>query len=219
MSESKDIIIRAYKRGDRESIRKIACDTAFMGEPAENFFIGRRYLSDFLTRYHTDFEPESMLVAEKSGRVAGYLSGAKSGKKMDLIFAFKILPGATLKLIFSNFLFKKKNFLFVLYGIYSFLKGEFYAPSFIKKEYPAILHINIDKNYRGLGIGEKLIKVYTSYLRKEGVKGVYLKTASEKSFKFFEKSGFKILYETRIFYFRHVLKRSVRYIYYGKKLG
>jgi len=219
MPEPEEIIIRAYKRSDRELVRKIACDTAFMGEPAENFFTGRKYLADFLTRYHTDCEPESMFVAEKREKLAGYINGAKNKRRMDFIFAFKIIPITILKLIFSGFLFKKKNFLFVLSGIYSFLKGEFYAPSFIKKEYPAILHINIDKDYRGHGIGESLMKAYLGYLRNEGVEGVYLKTASEKSFKFFEKLGFKILYETRISYFRHVLKGSVKYIYFGKKLG
>jgi len=219
MSEPEDIIIRAYRRSDRGPVRKIACDTAFMGEPAENFFTGRKYLSDFLISYHTDFEPESMFVAKKKGKVAGYLSGAKSERKMNLIFTFRILPATVLKLIFSSFLFKKKNFLFILYGIYSFLKGELCAPSFIKKEYPAILHINIDKDYRGLGIGERLVGAYFSYLSNEGIKGVHLKTSSEKSFNFFEKLDFKVLYETRISYFRHVLKRSVRYVYYGKKLG
>ncbi|MEA2016198.1 MAG: GNAT family N-acetyltransferase [Actinomycetota bacterium] len=219
MSKLEEIIIRAYKRSDREFVRKIACDTAFMGEPAENFFKGRKFLSDFLTRYHTDFEPESIFVAERDGKIAGYLSGAKSEKKMISKFIITVLPGAFFKILFKGYAFKKKNFLFTLFNIRSFLKGEFYAPSFIKKEYPAILHINIDKNYRGLGIGGRLIGAYLNYLKKEKIKGVHIKTPSEKSFKFFEKLGFKMLYETRISYFRHVLKRRVRYIYFGKKLG
>ncbi len=218
MSKSEEIIIRVYKRGDREPVMKIACDIAFMGEPAENFFKGREFLADFLTLYHTDYEPESIFVVEKGGEVVGYISGAKSEKKMNLVSTFKVLPRAILKLIFKGYIFKKKNFLFILFCICSFLKGEFYMPSFIRKDYPAILHINLDKNYRGLGIGGRLIEAYLSYLKKEKIKGVYLKTPSEKSFKFFKKLGFKIMYETRISYFKHILKKSVRYLYYGKKL-
>jgi GNAT superfamily N-acetyltransferase len=217
--QSKEIIIREYKINDRAAIREIACNTAFMGEPAEKFFTGREFLADFLTLYHTDYEPQSIFVAENKNKVIGYLSGAKNEKRMDLIFIFKVLPTAALKLIFKGYIFKKDNFLFILFNIYSFLKGEFYAPAFIKKDYPAILHINVDKNYRSSGIGGRLIEAYLSYLKKEKIKGVHLKTQSEKSFKFFEKFGFKILYETKRSYFKHIFKKSIRYFYYGKKLS
>jgi len=219
MPKSEEIIIREYERSDRASVRKIACDTAFMGEPAENFFTGRGFLADFLTLYHTDYEPESTFVAEKREKVIGYISGAKSERAMDLLFIIKVLPKAILKLIFKGYIFKKANLLFILFNIYSFLKGEFYTPAFIKKDYPAILHINIDKNYRGYGIGGRLIEAYLNYLKNEKIKGVHLKTPSEKSFKFFKKTGFKMLYKTRKSYFKHILKKSIKYFYYGKKLS
>ncbi|MHB8281137.1 MAG: GNAT family N-acetyltransferase [Candidatus Humimicrobiaceae bacterium] len=219
ISESKEITIREYKREDRAPLREIACDTAFMGEPAEKFFTGREFIADFLTRYHTDYEPQSVFIAEKEGKVIGYLSGAKNEKTMDLVFIFKVLPAAVLKLIFKGYIFKKNNFLFILFNIYSFFKGEFYAPAFIRKDYPAIMHINIDKNYRRYGIGNSLIEAYLSYLIKEKIKGIHLTTQSEKSFKFFEKIGFKIIYETKRSYFKHIFKKSIRYFYYGKKLS
>jgi GNAT superfamily N-acetyltransferase len=217
--ESEEIIIRKYNRDDRASLREITCDTAFMGEPAEKFFTGREFLADFLTLYHTDYEPKSIFIAERKGKVIGYLSGAKNEKTMDLVFIVKVLPRVALKLIFRGYIFKKSSFLFVLFNIYSFLKGEFYAPAFIKKDYPAILHINVDKNYRGSGIGGRLIEVYLNYLKKEKIKGVHLTTQSEKSFKFFEKLGFEILYETKRSYFKHIFKKSIKYFYYGKKLS
>jgi GNAT superfamily N-acetyltransferase len=217
--ELKEIIIRKYIRNDRAVIREIACNTAFMGEPAEKFFSGREFLADFLTCYHTDYESQSTFIAEKDGKVIGYLTGAENEKKMNSIFIVKVLPRAVLKLVFKGYIFKKDNFLFILFNIYSFLKGEFYEPAFIKKDYPAILHINIDKNYRGSGIGGMLIEAYLNYLKKEKIRGVHLTTQSEKSFKFFEKKGFKILYETRRSYFKHIFKKSIRYFYYGKKLS
>ena len=216
--EQKEIIIRKYNGNDRASVREIACDTAFMGEPAEKFFSGREFLADFLTLYHTDYEPQSTFIAEKYGKVIGYLTGAKNEKKMDSVFIVKVLPRAILKLIFKGYIFKKDSFLFILFNIYSFLKGEFYVPTFIKKDYPAILHINVDKNYRSSGIGGRLIDVYQNYLRKEKIIGVHLTTQSEKSFKFFKKEGFELLYETKRSYFKHILKKSIIYFYYGKKL-
>ena len=219
ISESKEIIIREYKREDRASLREIACDTAFMGEPAEKFFTGREFIADFLTLYHTDYEPQSVFIAEKEEKVIGYLSGAKNEKTMDLVFIFKVLPAAVFKLIFKGYIFKKNNLLFILFNIYSFFKGEFYEPAFIRKDYPAILHINIDNNYRRYGIGNRLVETYLNYLIKEKISGIHLTTQSEKSFKFFEKAGFKIIYETKRSYFRHIFKKSIRYFYYGKKLS
>lgn len=217
--EPKEIIIREYKRNDRVAIREIACNTAFMGEPAEKFFSGRGFLADFLTRYYTDYEPQSTFIAEKNGKVIGYLTGAKNEKKMNFTFIVRVLPMAVLKLIFKGYIFKKDSFLFILFNIYSFLKGEFYAPAFIGKDYPAVLHINIEKNYRSSGIGGMLIEAYLNYLKIEKIKGVHLTTQSEKSFTFFEKEGFRILYETRRSYFKHIFKKSIRYFYYGKKLS
>jgi GNAT superfamily N-acetyltransferase len=217
--KSKEIIIRKYKRDDRAAIREIACNTAFMGEPAENFFSGREFLADFLTRYYTDYEPQSTFIAEKNGKVIGYLTGAENEKKMNLALIVRVLPRAVLKLVFKGYIFKKDNFLFILFNIYSFLKGEFYAPAFIKIDYPAILHINIEKSYRGSGIGGMLVEAYLNYLKKEEIRGVHLTTQSEKSFKFFEKEGFIILYETKRSYFKHIFKKSIKYFYYGKKLS
>ncbi len=218
MSESEELIIRKYKSGDKPSIREIACNTAFMGEPVEKFFTGRIFIADFLTLYHTEYEPQSLFVAEKKGKVIGYLSGARSEKIMDLVFIIKVLPKVILKLIFKGYIFKKNNFLFILFNIFSFLKGEFYTPAFIKKDYPAILHINVDKDYRSSGVGEKLIATYLNYLKNEKIKGVHLTTQSKKSFKFFEKAGFEILYETKRSYFKHIFGESFKYLYYGKSL-
>lgn len=217
--KSEEIIIREYKKNDRVSIRKIAYDTAFMGESAEKFFTGKDLIADFLTLYYTDYEPQSMFIAENEGKVIGYLSGAKNEKTMNSVFIIKIFPKAVLKLIFKGYIFKKNNFLFILFNIYSFLRGEFYVPAFIEKEYPAILHINVDKNHRSFGIGKRLVEVYLDYLKKEKIRGVHLTTQSVKSFEFFEKLGFKILYETKRSYFKHIFKKSIKYFYYGKKLS
>ena len=213
------LVIRKYKSEDRQRVRQIACDTAFMGNPAEIFFNGREFIADFLTLYFTDYEPESCFVAEKDGRVIGYLIGSKNDKRMNNTFLFKIIPKLFFKNLFSKTFFKKKNLRFILANFNSFMKGELQAPDSIKEEYPAILHINIDKNYRSYGIGRMLVESYIDYVRGGKVHGLHLTTQSENSFKFFEKLGFIPLHETKRSYFRHILNKEIRYIYYGKKLS
>ena len=44
-----DIVIRKYKREDRQAVRDIAWETAFMGKPADVFFSDREIFADFLT--------------------------------------------------------------------------------------------------------------------------------------------------------------------------
>ena len=86
-----DVVIRQYRKQDREFVRSIAWDTAFFGSPAEIFFSEKKILADFLTLYFTDYEPESCFVAENQGRVVGYLIGAKSKSILCGTFQFKIL--------------------------------------------------------------------------------------------------------------------------------
>ena len=213
------LVIRKYKSEDRPRVRQIAYDTAFMGDPAEIFFSGTEFIADFLTLYFTDYEPESCFVAEKDGKIIGYLTGSKNEKRMNNIFLFKIIPKLFFRYLFSKAFFKKKNLMFILANFNSFIKGELQAPDSIKEDYPALLHINIDKDYRTLGIGRMLVESYIDYLKSKKVQGLHLTTQSENSFKFFEKLGFIPLHETKRSYFRHILNKKIRYIYYGKKLG
>ncbi|MDP3143475.1 MAG: GNAT family acetyltransferase, partial [Candidatus Omnitrophota bacterium] len=65
--------IRHFKPADRDAVRKICCDTAFMGEPAENFFDDRKIFADVAISYYTDYEPESLFIAENEQEIIGYL--------------------------------------------------------------------------------------------------------------------------------------------------
>ena len=59
-----EFCIRAYKAGDRRKVREISYDTAFMGESPEDFFDEEEIPADEVTLYYTDYEPESVFVAE-----------------------------------------------------------------------------------------------------------------------------------------------------------
>jgi ribosomal protein S18 acetylase RimI-like enzyme len=212
------IIIRKYEKNDRAKLREIACDTAFMGECSEIFFDGREFLADFITLYFTDYEPESCFIAEADGKVIGYLIGSKNEKKMNFIFFIKIVPRLFIKSFYNRIIFSKKNWKFVVESVKSFFKGELGSPDFPEKDYPALLHINVEKNYRNLGIGNMLMNAYLSYLKNEKITGVHLTTQSENAFKFFERSGFVPIYKVKRSYFKYILNREICFIYYGKKL-
>lgn len=210
-------IIRQYRKRDRQYIRDIAWDTAFIGEPASAFFSDKEILADFLTRYFTDYEPESCFVAEANGRVIGYLIGTKDTALLNRIFQFKIIPRLLIKGIINRVFLKKKNLIFFSWCLLSLLKGEFRTPSFYKS-YPATLHINLKPGFRRMRIGSRLITVYLSYLAKKGIAGVSLATISEQGGQFFKAQGFNLLYQGTRSYFRYILHKNILLYIFGKQL-
>jgi len=213
---AKEFVVRNYQESDRDSIRNIAYDTAFMGESADLFFDGRETLADFLTVYFTDYEPRSCFVAEMDGDVIGYLLGAKSEKRQNVAF-IRIIPRLIIKAFLKGTPFRIKNMKFSFHIFLSALRGEFNLPN-CTKLYPALLHINVDKKYRGLGIGRKLIETYVDYLKRENITGVHLITKSENAVNFFIKMGFEVFHKTRLSYLRYILKRNIELYILVRKL-
>jgi GNAT superfamily N-acetyltransferase len=212
-----ETVIRKYKAADRSSVRDIAWETAFIGEPADIFFSGKDILADFLTLYFTDYEPQSCFVAENKTGVVGYLIGAKNTAVLYRIFLNKILARLLYKFIFQAAIFRKKNLIFIFHFLCSFSKFEFRMVD-LSEDYPATMHINIKQRFRNLGIGSRLISAYFDYLRAEKVKSVYLATLSEKAAAFFMSHGFNLLYSYPRSYFKYILGRDLTGYIYGKKL-
>jgi hypothetical protein len=213
-----ETLIRHYQEGDRSLVREIAWDTAFIGEPAGIFFKDREILTDFLTKYYTDYEPGSCFVAQSpEGRVVGYLIGAKDTRVSERIFQTKILPGLLRRALLSRAFLKKKNLAFIFHLLISFLRGEFKMPDF-RSEYPATLHINIEEKSRHLKIGSRLIAAYLDYLIQEKIPGVSMATMSDQAGEFFVQQGFNLLYKGNRSYFRYLLQKDTPVYIYGKKL-
>jgi GNAT superfamily N-acetyltransferase len=212
-----EITIRHYQQEDRPYVRDLAWDTALIGEPAAAFFNDKEILADFLTLYFTDYEPESCFVAESESRLVGYLLGAKDTAALDRVAKWEIAPRLLVKSLAKGTFLKKKNVTFAFRLLASFFKGEFVMPGFYK-EYPATLHINLEKKFRNLGIGSKLMGLYLEYLTRQGIPGVYIPTMSDKAASFFRKQGFNFLYRGYRSYFRHILHKDLPLYIYGKRL-
>src|SRR5438046_7144463 len=83
----KAFIIRSHRKSDREAVRKLCCDTGFLGDPIEPVYEGREVFADFLTTYYTDHEPESCFLLEVDGEIRGYLLGSRKPLRNQL-YAF-----------------------------------------------------------------------------------------------------------------------------------
>jgi len=196
-------VIRKYDSRDRPAVRRICCETAFLGEPSAVFFDDDEIFADALTAYFTDYEPELCFVAEYDNKVIGYLIGAKDVRRMEKIFVGKIAIPLLIK---------------ALRILLSLVKGEFKTPVFLK-DYPATLHINIIKEYRAAGVGSKLINAYLDNLRALGIMGVHFATMSDKASQFFSKLNFQLLFQGERSYFRYFLDKNVPVYIYGMRIG
>lgn len=179
-----------------------------MGESGKIFFADREILSDALTFYYTDYEPESIFVAEYGSNIIGYLIGCKDTRRYYQIWRIKILPKIIAKTILRGTVFNIKTLRFMYHSIISCIRRDFKRPDIYKK-YPAYFHINIDKDYRDIGIGTRLVGYFLEYLKNRQVKGVHVVTISEKAKEFFKKNGFDLIYSRKINTLSYLLKSDI----------
>ncbi|MEI8348970.1 MAG: GNAT family N-acetyltransferase [Candidatus Omnitrophota bacterium] len=217
MPEEPKIHIRKFEVKDRQVVRSIIHDAALMGDSASLFFEGREIISDALSLYFTDYEPESCFVAEVNSVVAGCLIGAKNKTVSEKVIAVKISPRLFWKALNMGAFLQKKNIIFIFRCVSGLFTDGLKTPD-VTKEYPATLHINIKKEFRGLHVGSNLMGAFLEYLKENKISGVHLATMSDAAANFFSKHGFELLYKGKRSYFRHILHRDVPLYLYGKKL-
>lgn len=212
-----EIQIRRFEAKDREDVRRISCETSFLEADRSEFIDDDEILADALTIYYTDYEPESCFVAVKDEKVVGYIIGTKSVPQMEKVFSRQILPKLIMKAFQRGVFLRAKIWSLCIHAIASGLKGEFYAPHF-SAEYPAMLHINIDKEHRGRQLGKRLIEQYINFLRAQGAAGVHFGTMSEGAKTFFLKAGFELLHESKRSYLKYRTGKIVSFYIFGRKL-
>lgn len=211
------ISIRKLDHNDRADVRRIACETAFLGESLASCFDDDEILADALTLYFTDYEPDSCLVAVDEDRVVGYVTGAKNSATMRRVFRAKVMPRLFRKAVLTGTCFRPKAWRFLFHVMMSFLRGEFCTPD-VSREYPATLHINVDARFRGTKVGTQLMDRYLGFLKSEAVPGVHVNTMSERARSFFQKQGFGLLAEGKRTFLRYCLRRDLPFYILGKRL-
>jgi GNAT superfamily N-acetyltransferase len=211
------IRIRRYNKKDRQTVRDICWETAFLGKPADAFFQDREILCDFLTAYFTDYEPQGAFVADAGGKVVGYLISVRDVKVMERKLKRVLLPKLILKAVIRGTLFHLKNLGFIVRCIISLMRGEFRSVD-ISESPVATFHINLRAGHRGEGIGAKLLHAFEFYLRQARVPEVVASTASAEAGKFFMRHGFRHVVSVERSYWKHLTGKKTKVSLYGKRV-
>ena len=94
--------IRSFRASDRAAVRRLCCQTGFLGAPIDPVYEDHELFADFLTTYYTDHEPESSFVLEVDGELKGYLLGSRK-PFLNQLYSFQqnIVPFRALALALS----------------------------------------------------------------------------------------------------------------------
>ena len=173
--------IRPYKPTDKRRVQEICLRTASDDFPFTT--IEERPCADYLLSTYCDYyierEPESCFVlTDENDEAVGYVLCAKEQKKYRRVFLKEYQPR-----VFCDRKAKIESW------------GEAWVHGIFARKYPAHLHIDILKGYRGGGNGTRMIATLLEHLKAENVKGVHLVVSEEnqKAIRFYERCGFETL--------------------------
>jgi hypothetical protein len=74
-------IVRPYRLADRDAVRRICYETGQLGNSVEPYYKDFESFADIFAGYYVDREPQYAFVAERDGKVIGYLVSCLDTRK------------------------------------------------------------------------------------------------------------------------------------------
>ena len=187
--------IRKYRPSDRAAVRRLCCQTGFLGEPIDPVYEDHELFADFLTTYYTDNEPESCFVLERDGELRGYLLGSRKPLRHQL-YAFWQNVRLFFRTIWRYPHYSARSRRFIRWMITHGWREVPAAP----RRTPHF-HINLLPDARSYSNTRMLFSAYFRYLYERGERRVYgqiVTFESRRGEKMFERYGFKVLNRAEI---------------------
>ena len=204
--DRKPFIIRSFRASDRDAVRRLCCETGFLGEPIDPVYEDRQLFADFLTTYYTDHEPESSFVIEIEGELRGYLLGSRKPLRNQL-YAFWQNVSLFLKALSRYFRYHERSRRFIRWTLMHGWREVPAAPRRVPH-----FHINLLPEARKMSTTRALMSAYLSYLYRCGEKRVYgqiVTFESRRGEKMFERYGFKVMNRAEITKYKAFYPESV----------
>lgn len=206
MKDEKPFVIRSYRPSDRAAVRRLCCQTGFLGEPIDPVYQDHELFADFLTTYYTDHEPESSFVLELNGELCGYLLGSRR-PFLNQLYAFQqnLVLGFRALLRYRRYNEPSRRFVrWVLsHGWREVPAAPRRTPHF---------HINLLPEARKMSTTRSLMSAYLSYLYRCGERHVYgqiVTFSSRRGEKMFERYGFRVMNRAEITKYKAFYPESV----------
>jgi hypothetical protein len=206
MKDPKAFVIRSYRATDRAAVRRLCCQTGFLGEPIDPVYEDHELFADFLTTYYTDHEPESSFVLELDGELYGYLLGSRR-PLFNQLYSFQqnLVLGLRASLRYYRYNDPSRRFVrWVLsHGWREVPAAPRRTPHF---------HINLLPEARKMSTTRSLMSAYLSYLYRCGERQVFgqiVTFASRRGERMFERYGFRVMNRAEITKYKAFYPESV----------
>ena len=136
--------IRAYRAGDRRHIAAIIAATALRGRPLAAFFEDQPVLLKLFMDYYLRYEPESCFVAERAGRVVGYIMGCKDTRRYQRMVLLRYGPQLVVRVLARLLTGRYRRIATYRTLWWALSRGWREVPEADLKHFPAHAHLGVD---------------------------------------------------------------------------
>jgi hypothetical protein len=211
--------LRQYRETDRDEVRRICCNTGFLGSPIDPIYKDRELFADLFTNPYLDYEPEWTLVAENEGRVVGYLTGSTSPNfsRTLMLSGFQTACTMIRRLLSGKYSDHTRSEHFVRWVLARGLMQQPHHP-----EGAAHLHMNLERPFRWGSVARRLLAMYEDMLFAAGIDHYYAKFFScpqRNPEPMYGRCGFQIYDRVKTTIFKPEVIDSVSVVCTHKKLG
>ena len=170
--------IRPYRAGDRRRIAAIITATALRGRPLSAFFEDEAVLLKLFMDYYLRYEPESCFVAERDGRVVGYIMGCKDTRRYLRVVLLRYGPQIAARLLARVVTGRYRRIATYRTLWWALARGWREVPEADLRYFPAHVHLGVAAELQRDGfliylcmvrLGDALIR----HLRERGIRGLH----------------------------------------------
>ena len=184
-------LIRKFRARDERAVRMICFETALFGESVAPYFGDLRLVTDAILGFHIWGEPDYLYVADADGRVVGYLAGTMDVRSLRRRCAARLAFRLSRGWVARGHFLRPRSWR-LAWDAARYARAVASLSGRVRENYPANLHVNIDRNYRALGLGRALVEKFLEDAGRGGSPGVHLATTSAGGREFFSAMGFAV---------------------------
>jgi GNAT superfamily N-acetyltransferase len=190
-----NLSVRRYLPTDHAAVERIAAETAWFGQPVEKFVEDRRLFVDLVFQPYLMLAPGNIWLAVYELAVAGFVLGVPDTVMHRRNTLVSVMPRVAVRIARGKYHIGPRTRGYVRDLLRSVLRRE--RAEVDLRVYPAHLHINLLKDFRGQGGGSLLMQAFLAGMQQRGVPGVHLHTTdrNQAACRLYASLGFSLLDE------------------------
>jgi len=191
-----EVLFRSFTPGsdDEQQMGALVYENAFLGQPFDVICPCREWFTDVVLSPYIKYQPENIQVAvhKPSGRLIGYLTGSTGGQQFEQLqydYVRKRVMSLAMSLAMPWNFFDHSSRQFAAHVIF---KGESERPS--HPEGGVHWHYQVDRNFRGQGIGTKLLQRFVGDAIEADFEQIWAEVMSypDRPPEYFQRQGWSI---------------------------